>query len=190
MSEENNPSWIRLLDDATGVIVITVAIAAFLELAFSISFAIEILSIGLLVMGIAWVIWGVYILRVNRYARVFMLITGISVIGLALVDFILFSLPPDFLIIFPAVGMILIGLSRIVLGVLIRDIPLWIQMLQVLSGILTINLAAFVFIFTNVGFEALLIFLVIAQVMNGLVRLITTRSEVPEKCSECADDVI
>ena len=179
MSEENSPTWIRLLDDATGVIVITVAIAAFLELAFSLSFAIEILSIGLLVMGIAWVIWGVYILRVNRYARVFMLITGILVIGLALVDFILFSLPPDFLI-----------LSRIVLGVLIRDIPLWIQMLQVLSGFLTLNLAAFVFIFPNVGFEALLIFLVIAQLMNGLVRLITTRSEVPEKCSECADDGI
>ena len=188
MSNQNYPSWIRLLDNVTGVIVITVAIAAFLEIAFNFSFAIEILSIGLLIMGIAWVIWGVYILRVNRYVRVFMLVTGISVIGLALVDFIFFSLPPEFLIVFPAAGMILVGLSRIILGVLIGDIPLWVQMLQVLAGILTINLAAFIFIFTNVGFEALLIFLVIAQLANGMVRLIIIRTEVPEKCSECTDE--
>ena len=188
MADPNYPSWIRLLDDAIGIIVISVTIAAVLELAFSISYALEILSIGLLITGIAWVIWGVYIIRTKKYARVFMIVTGISVIILALVDFIFISLPPDFLIVFPAVGMILIGLSRIVLGILIGDIQLWIQMLQVLAGILTINLAAFVFIFANVGIEVLLIFLVIAQIANGLVRLIIGRTEVPQKCSECVDE--
>jgi len=188
MTNTNYPSWIRLLDVAIGVIVISVTIAAILELAFSFSFAIEILSIGLLVTGIAWVIWGVYIIRTKLYARVFMIVTGFSVIILALVDFIFFSLPPDFLIMFPAVGMILVGLSRMVLGILIGDIPRWVQMLQVLAGILTINLAAFVFIFTNVGLEVLLIFLVIAQIANGLVRLIVDRSELPQKCSDITAD--
>jgi hypothetical protein len=177
------------MDDATGIIVITVAAAAVLELAFNFTYALEILSFGLLLTGLTWVVWGIYVMRSNRYARVFMIMTGISVIGLSLVDFLLYSFPPEFLVIFPAAGMILVGLSRMVLGILVGEIPLWIQMLQFLAGFLTVNLAAFVFIFTNIGFEALLIFLVISMMANGLVRLITGRTELAEKCMECVDEV-
>ncbi|TFG34815.1 hypothetical protein EU527_01180 [Candidatus Thorarchaeota archaeon] len=184
MSGSGYPSWIRLLDDATGVIVISVALVAVLESAFNLTYALEILSIGLLITGLAWVVWGVYIMHSNTYARVFMIVTGISVMILSLVDFILISSPPEFLILFPAAGMILVGLSRLVLGFLIGDIPLWVQMLQVLAGILTLNLAAYVFIFPNVGVPLLLIFLVISFIMNGLVRLIIRRTELLDQCRQ------
>lgn len=184
MSGSSYPSWIRLLDDATGVIVISVALVAVLESAFNLTYALEILSIGLLITGLAWVVWGVYIMHSNTYARVFMIVTGISVMILSLVDFILISSPPEFLILFPAAGMILVGLSRLVLGFLIGDIPLWVQMLQVLAGILTLNLAAYVFIFPNVGVPLLLIFLVISFIMNGLVRLIIRRTELLDQCRQ------
>ena len=187
MSDSSIPRWIRLLDDATGIIVIMTAVAAVLELAFSFTYAIEILSFGLLLTGLAWVVWGIYIMKSNRYARIFMIVTGLSVVGLSLVDFLLYSFPPEFLIVFPAAAMILVGLSRMVLGVLVGDIPLWIQMLQFLAGVLTINLASFVFIFSNVGVDALLIFLVISMIANGLVRLIIGRTGFAEKCVECVD---
>ncbi len=182
MSDSSYPNWIRLLDDATGFIVICVALAAVLESAFSFTFALEILSIGLLLTGIAWVVWGIYIMKSKTYARVFMIVTGISAIAFALVDFLLFSFPPKFLILFPAAGMILVGLSRLVLGFLVGDIPLWIQMLQVLAGILTLNLAAFVFVFANIDFISLLIFIVISFIANGLVRIIVGRSDVRDQC--------
>ncbi len=188
MSDSSYPNWINLLDDATGFIVIVVALVAFLESAFSFIYALEILSIGLLLTGIAWVVWGIYIMHSNTYARGFMIITGISAIALSIVDFVLFSFPPEFLIIFPAVGMILIGLSRLVLGFLIGGIPLWVQMLQVLAGILTLNLAAFVFIFSNVNFISLLIFLIISFIANGLVRIIIGRTDLREQCIQCVDD--
>ena len=188
MSDSSYPRWIRLLDDATGILVIAVAIAAFLELAYDSLFALEILSIGLIMTGLIWVIWGIHIMKTNLYARVFMVVTGVLTIGFALADFVLITLPPDFLIVFPATGLILVSLSRIVLGIVIGDIPLWIQMLQVLAGILTVNLAAFVFIFPNVGFDILLIFLSISMIANGIVRLIVGRTSVIEKCLECADE--
>ncbi len=188
MSESSYPGWIRLLDDATGVLVIVVAIAAFLELAFDSLFALEILSVGLLLIGLVWVIWGIYIIKTNQYARIFMVLTGLATIGFSLVDFIFYSLPLDLLILFPAAAMILVALSRMVLGVIVGDIPLWIQMLQILGGILTLNLAAFVFIFPNVGVNALLIFLVISMVANGLIRLIVGRTDVAIKCVECIDE--
>ena len=188
MSGSTYPSWIRLLDDATGAIVIVVALVAILESTFSFVFALEILSIGLFIMGIAWVVWGVYIMHSNTYARAFMIITGIGAIILSLLDFVLFSFPPELLILFPATGMILIGLSRLVLGFLIGDIPLWVQMLQVLAGILTLNLAAFVFIFANVNFVALIIFLVLSFIANGLVRLIVGRTELRDQCRQSTDE--
>ncbi len=177
MSEERDLSKIALLDDAIGLIVVIVAIAAVLELSFSYAYALEILSIGLLAIGVAWVVWSVYIIRTNFYARIFLFITGLNTIVISVVDFLFFTVPPESLIFYPATAMILIGVSRIVLGVLFSEIPLWIQMLWIMTGILTINLAAFVFIFPNIDFSAMLIFMVIAFLANGLVRLIVGRTE-------------
>ena len=184
MNDSGYPSWVHLLDDVTGIVMVAVAIAAILELGFDIIIALEIFSLGLLLTGITWLVWGIYVMKTNTYARAFMIFTGVLLVIFSLIDLIFLSLPADFLIIFPAIGMMLIGLSRIVLGVIVGDIPLWIQMLQVLAGILTLNLAAFVFIFSNVGFEILLIFLLISMIANGLVRVIIGRSEVPKKCVE------
>lgn len=177
MSEERDLSKIALLDDAIGLIVVIVAIAAVLELSFSYAYALEILSIGLLAIGVAWVVWSVYIIRTNFYARIFLFITGLNTIVISVVDFLFFTVPPESLIFYPATAMILIGVSRIVLGVLFSEIPLWIQMLWIMTGILSINLAAFVFIFPNIDFSAMLIFMVIAFLANGLVRLIVGRTE-------------
>jgi hypothetical protein len=187
MSDENNPLWVRLLDDAIGLIVIVVALVAILELAFSIAYALEILSLGLLAIGIAWVVWAVYLVKTNTYARVFMFITGVSAIVIALFEFVFFSLSPDLLIVYPALAMLLVGVSRLALGFLIKGIPLWIQMLQVLAGILTLNLAAFVFIFKNIDLPTMLVLLVISFIANGLVRLIIGRTEIHQQWMQSSD---
>ncbi|MGY5864345.1 MAG: hypothetical protein RTV41_07055 [Candidatus Thorarchaeota archaeon] len=178
MSEKTDPSWIHLFDDAIGLTIIVVALVAVLELAFSFTLALEVLSVGLLAMGVAWIVWSLYIIRTNNYARVFMFITGIVAITIALIDFILISVSPDLLIFYPALAMLLVGLSRLVLGILLDEVDLWIRMLQVLAGILTVNLTAFVFILPDIGFSAMLILLVISLIANGLVRLIVGRTEI------------
>jgi uncharacterized membrane protein HdeD (DUF308 family) len=118
-----------------------------------------------------------------------MLVTGIATIAISIIDFIFFSLSPDLLIYYPALAMLLVGFSRLVLGFLLGDEPLWIQMLQILAGILTINLAAFVFIFSNINFAAMLILLIISLIANGLVRLIVSRTDVKQKIMQPTDDV-
>jgi hypothetical protein len=187
MSDKNSFSWVRILDDAIGLIVILVALAAVLELAFSLSYALEILSLGLLAIGIAWIVWSFYLTEANIYARVFMFITGGIAVAIALIEFLLFSLSPNQLIIYPALAMLLVGVSRLVLGFLIKGIPLWIQMLQVLAGILTLNLAAFVFIFSNIDLPTMLILLVISFLANGLVRLIIGRTEIHQQWTQSSD---
>jgi hypothetical protein len=187
MSDKSNPNWIRLLDDAIGLIVVIVALVAVLEITFSFSYAIEILSLGLLAIGIAWIVWSFYLEGANIYARVFMFITGGIAIAIALIEFLLFSLSPGQLIIYPALAMLLVGVSRLVLGLLIEGIPLWIQMLQVLAGILTINLAAFVFIFSSIDLATMLILLVISFLANGLVRLIIGRTEIHQQFMQSSE---
>ena len=170
-----------MLDDATGLIVIIVAIAAFLESSASYILALEILSFGLLITGIAWIVWGIHLLHANKNARIFIVLSGTGIIALALVDFVFYSLPPEFLILFPAFGLILVGISRIVLGIILGNVPLWIQMLQFLAGILTLNLVALVFLFTDAGFFAILTILVISLMVNGLVRLIVSRTDIQKQ---------
>jgi uncharacterized membrane protein HdeD (DUF308 family) len=189
MSEKSELSWIRLFDDVIGLIVIVVALVAMLELAFSFTYAIEVLSLGLLAIGIAWVVWSLYVIRTNIYARVFMFITGIAAIALSFIDFIFFSLSPNLLIYYPAFAMLLVGISRLVLGFLIVEVSLYIRMLQILAGILTINLAAFVFIFSNTDFSTILILLVISFIANGLVRLSVGRNEIEQQFMQPTDDV-
>ncbi len=190
MSEESDPSWIHLLDDVIGLAVIVVALVAVLELAFSFAYALEILSLGLVAMGIAWIVWAIYIMHSHTYVRIFMFLTGVAAIAVAVIDFLFISLPPNLLIIYPAIAMLLVGLSRIVLGVVLGELPLWIQMLQVLAGILTLNLAAFVFIFPGITFPTMLILLVISLLANGLVRLIVGRTDVRKRRLKSRRDAI
>ena len=181
MSDKSDPSWIRILDNVVGLIVIVVAIVAILELAFSFIYALEVLLVGLLSMGIAWVVMGIYVLRDYLFARLFMLITGIAAIVIALVDFIFISLSPDYLVLYPTLAMLLVGSSRLVLGFFVAEITLWIRMLQVMAGFLTVNLAAFVFIFPGITFQGVIILLVITFMANGLVRLIVGSTDVKQK---------
>ena len=178
MSEKHDPSWIHLLDDVLGLIVMLVALVSLLELTISFAYALEVFSIGLIAMGIAWLLWSIYVIHKNNYARVFMFLTGIILIAVSVVEFLFVSLPTDLLIMYPALAMFFVGVSRIALGIWVGDTPLWIQMLQVLSGILTINLAAFVFIFPGISLSTMLILLVISLIANGLVRLIVGRTDV------------
>ena len=178
MSEKHDLSWIHLLDDVLGLIVMLVALVSLLELTISFVYALEVFSIGLIAMGIAWLLWSIYVIHKNNYARVFMFLTGIILIAVSVVEFLFVSLPTDLLIMYPALAMFFVGVSRIALGIWVGDTPLWIQMLQVLSGILTINLAAFVFIFPGFSLSTMLILLVISLIANGLVRLIVGRTDV------------
>ena len=178
MSEKHDLSWIHLLDDVLGLIVMLVALVSLLELTISFVYALEVFSIGLIAMGVAWLLWSIYVIHKNNYARVFMFLTGIILIAVSVVEFLFVSLPTDLLIMYPALAMFFVGVSRIALGIWVGDTPLWIQMLQVLSGILTINLAAFVFIFPGISLSTMLILLVISLIANGLVRLIVGRTDV------------
>ena len=54
-------------------------------------------------------------------------------------------------------------------------------MLQVMAGFLTVNLAAFVFIFPGITFQGVIILLVITFMANGLVRLIVGSTDVKQK---------
>ncbi|MHA3962562.1 MAG: hypothetical protein AM325_003400 [Candidatus Thorarchaeota archaeon SMTZ1-45] len=190
MSESRDPSWIHLLDDVIGIAVIVVALVAVLELTFSFTYALEIFLIGLVAMGVAWIVWSVYIMHSHTYARIFMFVTGVALIVIALMEFLFISLPPNLLIIYPAIAMLLVGLSRIVLGVVLGELPLWIQMLQVLAGILTLNLAAFVFIFPGINFSTMLILLVISLLTNGLVRLIVGRTDIKVQRIQSRGDTV
>ncbi len=189
MSDRRDTSWIRILDNVVGLIVIVVAIVAVLELTLSFVYALEILSVGLLAMGIAWVVMGIYVLRAYLYARIFMLITGIAAVAIALLDIVFISLPLDYLVLYPTIAMLLVGSSRLVLGFFVEEIPLGIRMLQVLAGILTVNLAAFVFIFPGITYQGVIVLLVIAFLANGLVRLIMGGKDVKQKIIQACEDV-
>ena len=189
MSDKRDISWIRILDNVVGLIVIVVAIIAVLELAFSFVFALEVLLIGLIAMGIAWIVMGIYVLRAYLLVRVFMLVTGIAAIAIVLVDLIFITLPTDYLVLYPTMAMLLVGSSRLVLGFFVAEKPLWIRMLQVMTGFLTVNLAAFVFIFPGITFQGVIILLVITFLANGLVRLIMGSTDVKQKIMETAVEV-
>ena len=189
MSDKRDISWIRILDNVVGLIVIVVAIIAVLELAFSFVYSLEVLLIGLFAMGIAWIVMGIYVLRAYLLVRVFMLVTGIAAIAIVLVDLIFITLPTDYLVLYPTMAMLLVGSSRLVLGFFVAEKPLWIRMLQVMTGFLTVNLAAFVFIFPGITFQGVIILLVITFLANGLVRLIMGSTDVKQKIMETAVEV-
>ena len=62
-------------------------------------------------------------------------------------------------------------------------------MLQVMAGILTLNLAALVFAFPGITFQGMIVLLIITFITNGLVRLIVGQTDVKQRIIESTGDL-
>jgi uncharacterized membrane protein HdeD (DUF308 family) len=172
MSETKAPGWLRAFDVVFGLIavILSVVVLAYQELA--ILTMILVLSVVLLVTGIARIFNGVFARYLSDGIRAANVAIGIVAIALGIVALVYADLTTQLLIYILSFALLLNGVARLVIGEFGKAFPKWLRAFFAVVGVLTIILAALVFVYSDLGFLALVLLLSFTFMFNGIARII------------------
>jgi uncharacterized membrane protein HdeD (DUF308 family) len=172
MIETKAPSWLRAFDVIFGLIavVLSVVVLAYQELA--ILTMIFVLSIVLLVTGIARIFTGIFAKYLSDKIRALNFGVGMVAMVLSIVTLLYPNLTTQVLIYILSIVLLLNGVARLAIGGFARAFPKLIRGFFVVVGILTIVLSAVVFVSSDFGFLALILMLSLTFMFNGIARIV------------------
>jgi len=172
MSETKSPGWLRAFDIVFGLIavILSVVVLAYQELA--ILTMIFVLSIVLLVTGIARIFTGIFAKYLSDGIRAINFGIGIVAVALGLVALAYPNLTTQVLIYILSFVLLLNGVARLVIGGFGRAFPKWLRGFFAVVGILTIVLSIVVFVSSEFGFLALVLMLSFTFMFNGIARIV------------------
>jgi uncharacterized membrane protein HdeD (DUF308 family) len=173
MSEIKAPSWLRALDIIFGLIAVILSIMILVYQELAILTMILVLSIALLIVGIARVFGGIFAKYLSDGLRAINVGTGILSLVLAIVAMLYTDLATQVLIYLISFALLLHGIARIVVGGFCKVFPSWLRGLLAIIGLLTIVLAVMVFVSPTLGELTLILILSITFLLNGMARIVS-----------------
>ncbi len=173
MSEMKAPGWLRALDIVFGLIAIILSIVVLTYQELAILTLIFILSIALLIIGIARVLGGIFANYLSDGLQAINVGTGILALVLAIVAILYPQLATQVLIYLLSFALLISGIARIVVSGFANLLPCWLRGLLVVVGLLAIVLSVVVFISPALGFLTLVWLLSIGFLLSGITRIIS-----------------
>ena len=172
MSETKNPTWLRTLDIILGLISVVLSILIFAYQELAILTLIFILSFVLLFLGIARVFGGIFALYLSSKIRALNVGIGLVAIVMAILALIYPDLTTQLLIYIISFALLLNGIARLAIGGFAKAFPKWLRGVFIVIGLLTIGLSVVVFLYSDLGFLALILMLSVTFMINGLTRIV------------------
>lgn len=171
MSEVKSPGWLRALDVIFGLITIMLSMVVLAYPELAVLTLIFVLSFALLVVGIARIIIGMFGKHLSDGLRAVNLGAGILTFVLAIVALLYPQLATQTLIYLLSAALLLLGIARVVIGRFAKVFPGWLRGLLVIIGLLTIAFSVAVFMFEDFGFLTLVVMLSFVFLLNGIARI-------------------
>ena len=172
-SEKNVSKGIRILQIIVGIIAIGLSIAVIINPGFGIEILVFLLSITLLVVGIERVsIAFLPYIKTSSTTRISNIVLGGLAIALSIIviAFPIFTI--GFLVTLLAIGLLFIGVARIVHGVIDKQTSKWSRIFLVAVGILSIGISFMVFANPLVGIFLLTFLLAVNLLIIGIESIV------------------
>jgi uncharacterized membrane protein HdeD (DUF308 family) len=170
-SEKGVSKGIRILQIIVGIIAISLSIAVIVNPGFGIEFLVFLLSVTLLVVGIERVSMG-FLPYITKSSRITNIVLGGLAIALAIIviAFPIFTI--GLLVTLLALGLLFIGIARIVQGIFAKQTSKWSRAFLVGVGILSIGISFMVFINPVVGIFILTFMLAVNLLIIGIESIV------------------
>ena len=176
MSESKKSEELRTINILLGsvLIVIAVMVLTFSYLALITLFL--MISIGILILGAAWVINASKNKTFETEIKVLKFVTGFSAILFGITTLIMAIVNPsaflDLLIILFAISLFIVGIVRFARGYLAKEFPNWFRLLIISVGILTIVFSILILVNLELGYLFLIFLIAFILLFNGIARLV------------------
>jgi uncharacterized membrane protein HdeD (DUF308 family) len=171
MTVVEHPSWIRGVDIFIGLI--TVLIGAWILLSPDLVEATLVLTvaIGLFFIGLVRAGKGISLTGFSTRVRAMKAISGFGAILLSISAIVFSELAITVLITLLTFGIMLVGLSRIVVGYGEKSLPLWTRSAYTIGGGIVFFIGFFAAIFSGLGFFILRLMLSTVFFVLGIIRI-------------------
>jgi uncharacterized membrane protein HdeD (DUF308 family) len=171
MSLEESPSWIRGFDIFIGFVIIIVGTWIILNTVIVEATLVLLLALGLLIIGFTRLGKGVLVKELNKTTRTVKAISGIGAIALALAAILFSSLTVTFLITLLTFGIMLVGISRVIIGYKETDLKSGMRIANFVGGCLVFLFGFISAIFPSIGLYTLKLLLAITFLVLGSLRI-------------------
>jgi uncharacterized membrane protein HdeD (DUF308 family) len=166
-NETNFSKGIRISQIVLGAIAIILSIAILVNPGLGIATLIFLLSVTLLVVGIERVAVGVFP-HLTKSSRIGNIVLGVLAIGLGIAVIAFPLLATIFLVSLLAVGLLFVGIARIIHGIVDKKISKWSRIFLIAVGILSLAVSFIVFASPIFGVILLTLILAIDLLIIGI----------------------
>ncbi len=166
------PNWLRAFDIIFGLISVITSVVVLAFQNAAILTLIFILSLVLLVVGVARIFGGIFAIYLSGGMRALNVGIGIIAISIGITAIVYTDLTTQLLIYIISFALLLNGVARLLIGGLIKVFPKWLRGFFIVVGFLTIGLSFVVFVYSELGFLALILMLSISFMINGIARIV------------------
>ena len=171
MTEHKIPTWLRIANAILGSITIIVAFIVILLPSLAISTLILIVALGLLLLGLARILRAAFREEISSFFRFLNVIAGLLILVLALVVLLFQTLFVLTLIWILAIALVVLGIVRVFVGLIDKELPTWLRILVIVVGLITIVLSFLIFLQPSLGELTLVIFIAWTLLTNGITRI-------------------
>ena len=173
-SKSSKNAWIY--NALFGALISIFAILVFYYSEASFFWLVILLSIALLLSGIGRIINALSNEKLSNLGVVFKFITGILAIIVAFIVIIWTIEDPENIILlvidFLAFALLIIGISRVVVGSAGGDYPKYIRILLAIIGVITITMSIAVFLLPTIPYILLIDIIAVLLLLNGIMRVL------------------
>lgn len=161
----------KILNRSAGAIIIVLGLVTIVNRQLATLFALIILGVSLLLLGVTQIFVGFYIKEEVKHLRILKIAFGILLISLAIIVIAIHSLGVGVFIILLASAMLANGILRIIIAIVEKNLPNWYVVLSTLVAVITIFFGILTLIFAKYGAFTLIILLSIIFIFDGLTRI-------------------
>ena len=172
MSEMKSPGWLRAFDIIFGLISVIMSVVVLVYQELAILTLIFVLSLILLVLGVARIFGGIFGKYLSDGIRALNVGIGLVAVILGMITLVYTDFTTQILIYIISLALLLNGVARFVIGGFAKAFPKWVRAFFIAIGALTIRLSVVVFVYSELGFLALILMLSVTFMFNGIARII------------------
>jgi len=176
MGTNSRQNHLRKINFLLGLVVVIISLLVLIFPFQAVVILLSIIAVSLLVIGLARVINGSSNQKLENSVKVWKVLSGVSAIIFSLIGIGFLIVDPilsvNITVFIFGLALLLIGIGRVLTGLINKKFEDWYRYLLLIVGILTLILSIIVIIFPNIGLTIIVIMLAIPLLFNGLLKMI------------------
>ncbi|MFW9944569.1 MAG: DUF308 domain-containing protein [Candidatus Sifarchaeia archaeon] len=156
-----------------GLAIIVVSVWIVIDISLAERTIVLAISIALLVVGLVRFAKSLLMTRLDPRARITKGVVGLAVILLSMVAVLFPDLTVIFLVTMMTYAIMLMGLSRIIVGYVESELAKWARALHIAGGVVIFCFGLLAALFPGVGFYTLVLLLSAAMMTVGIIRIVS-----------------